>query len=221
MTYRVRRSGPWGQGLRAPRRRECRYRASFCHEHRPRISLPWQPCRTPEGFIALLCCSVARLFFCEASPEGSVLRTRRSVAEASGGLSRTSSFHQHPHQVAFLHDHVLYAVELDFGPRPLAEQHPVADLDVDRDELAALIATTRANGNDLSFLRFFLRSIRNDDAAAGFLFSFDPLDDDAIVKWTEFHCCPPNQRHIFRCDELWGTIPARADRCLALLPREG
>src|SRR6516164_5740357 len=162
MTYRVRRSGPWGQGLRAPRRRECRFRASFCHEHRLRISLPWLPCRTPEVFIALLCCSVARLFFCEASPEGSVLRTRRSVAEASGGLSRTSSFHQHPHQVAFLHDHVLDAVELDFGPRPLAEQHPVADLDVDRDELAALIATTRAD-----------------------------------------------------------TIPARADRCLALLPREG
>src|SRR5262249_25067676 len=89
-------------------------------------------------------------------------------------------------QVAFLHDHVLDAVELDFGPRPLAEQHPVADLDVDRDELAALIATPRADGNDLSFLRFFLRGIRNYDAAAGFLFSFDPPDDD-VVKWTECH----------------------------------
>src|SRR5262249_52774782 len=126
-----------------------------------------------------------------SQPKGFSARTRRSVAERSGGLSRTSSFHQHPHQIAFLHDHVLDAVELDFGPRPLAEQHPVPDLDVDRDELAALIATTRADGNDLSFLRFFLRGIRNDDAAAGLLFSFDPLDDDAIVKWTEFHCCPP------------------------------
>src|SRR5262249_7441707 len=90
-----------------------------------------------------------------------------------------------------LHDHVLDAVELDFGPRPLAKQHPVADLDVDRDELASLIATPRADGDDLSFLGFFLGGIRNDDAAAGLLFSFDPLDDDAIVKWTEFHCCPP------------------------------
>ena len=78
------------------------------------------------------------------------------MAEGSGGLSRTSSFHQHPHQVAFLHDHVLDAVELDFGPRPLAEQHAVADLDVDRDELAALIATTGADGNDLPFLGFSL-----------------------------------------------------------------
>src|SRR5262249_12869926 len=117
--------------------------------------------------------------------------------ERSGSLSRTSSFHQHPHQIAFLHDHVLDAVELDFGPRPLAEQHPVADLDVDRDELAALIATTRADGNDLPFLGFFLGCIRDDDAATALLFSFDPLDDDAIVKWTEFHDLPPNQLHIF------------------------
>jgi hypothetical protein len=108
------------------------------------------------------------------------------VREGLGGLFRSSSFEQHPHQVAFLHDHVLDAVELDLGPRPLAEQHPVADLDINRDELAALIATTRADGNDLSFLRFFLRGIRDDDAAAGLLFSFDALDDDAIVKWTEF-----------------------------------
>jgi hypothetical protein len=30
-----------------------------------------------------------------------------------------------------------------------------------------------------------------------FLFSFDPLDDDAIVKWTEFHHLPPNWLHFF------------------------
>src|SRR5262249_31157148 len=129
--------------------------------------------------------------FLRSQPRGFSARTRRSVAEGSGGLSRTSSFHQHPHQIAFLHDHVLDAVELDFGPRPLAEQHPVADLDVDRDELAALIAPPGADANALSFVSFFLRGTRNDDPAAGLLFSFDPFDDDAIVKWTEFHCCPP------------------------------
>src|SRR5262249_35551577 len=177
----------WGRVLRAPRRRECRSRASFCHGHRPRISLPWQPCRTPEGLIALLSLLGSSTVFLGSQPRGFSARTRRSAAEGSGGLSRTSSFHQHAHQIAFLHDHVLDAVELDFGPRPLAEQHPVADFDVDRDELAALVATTRADGNDLPFLRFFLRGIRNDDAAAGLLFSFDPLNDDAIVKWTELH----------------------------------
>src|SRR5262249_43394862 len=76
--------------------------------------------------------------FLRSQPRGFSAKSRRSVAERSGGLSRTSSLHQHPHQVAFLHDYVLNAVEFDFGPRPLAEQHPVADLDVDRDELAAL-----------------------------------------------------------------------------------
>src|SRR5262245_40384667 len=62
MTYQAPHYGPWGRGLPAPRRRECRSHASFCHEHRPRISLPWQPCRTPEGLIALLRCAVAQLF---------------------------------------------------------------------------------------------------------------------------------------------------------------
>ena len=100
------------------------------------------------------------------------------MREGSGGLSCTSSFHQHPHQVAFLHDYVLDAVELDFGPRPLAEQHSVADLDIDRNELAALIATARPDGNDLPFLGFFLRGIRDDDPATALLLSFDPFDDD-------------------------------------------
>src|SRR5262249_55642781 len=183
----------WGRGLRAPRQRECRSRASFCHGHRPRISLPWQPCRTPEGLIALFVARQLGWFSAKPAPrvqcEDETLR--------SGGLSRTSSFHQHPHQIAFLHNHVLDAVELDFGPRPLAEQHPVADLDVDRDELAALIPTTRADGNDLSFLGFFLGGIRDDDAASGLLFSFDPLDDDAIVKWTEFHGFASSPADIF------------------------
>src|SRR5215831_9801895 len=190
MTYRAPHCGLWGRGLRAPRLRECRSRASFCHEHQPRISLPWQPCRTPEGLIALPRCAAARVFL-RSKPRGLSAKARRSVREGSGGFFRSSSFDQHPHQVAFLHDHVLDAVELNFGTRPLAEQHSVADLDVDRDELAALVATTRADGNDLPFLGFFLRGIRDYDAATALLFSFDPLDDDAIVKWTEFHCCPP------------------------------
>src|SRR5262249_33983640 len=54
--------------------------------------------------------------FLRSQPGGFNARTRRSVAEGSGGLSRTSSFHQHAHQVAFLHDHVLDPVELDFVP---------------------------------------------------------------------------------------------------------
>src|SRR5262249_52344895 len=104
-------------------------------------------------------------------PRGFSAKARRSVAEESGGFSRTSNFHQHSHQVAFLHDYVLDAIELDFGARPLAEQHSVADLDIDRDELAALIAATRPDGNHFPFLGFFLRGIRDDDAPTALLLS--------------------------------------------------
>src|SRR5262245_12191683 len=107
--------------------------------------------------------------FCEASPEGFSAKRKRSVAEGSGGICRTSSFHQLTQQIPVLHEHGRDADELDFGRRPLAEQLPVADLDIDSDELAALIATTRADGNDLSFLRFFLGGIRDDDAATALL----------------------------------------------------
>src|SRR5438552_18804658 len=56
------------------------------------------------------------------------------------------------HDVGFVHDQEFLTVELDFGARPLAEQHAVATLDVDRDQLAALIAAARADGDDLAFL---------------------------------------------------------------------
>src|SRR6516164_3408680 len=191
MTYRARRSGLWGQGLRAPRRRECRSRASFCHEHRPRISLPWQPCHTPEGLNWIVRCSAAGLIFCEASAREFSAKARRFRKDQAAFLAPPASTSTPIRSLSFM---MMYSTPSSLTcPRPLAEQHPVADLDVDRDELAALVATTRADGNDLPFLGFFLRGIRNDDAATRLLFSFDPLDDDAIVKWTEFHGLPPRR----------------------------
>src|SRR5262249_10584442 len=109
-----------------------------------------------------------------------------------GGLPASLSFHQHAHEVAFLHDQVLNTIELDLGPRPFPEQHAVADFHVDGDEFAGLIAPARTDGDDLALLRFFLCRIRDDDAACPLLFSLDALDDDAIVKRTEFHDPPPN-----------------------------
>jgi hypothetical protein len=48
------------------------------------------------------------------------------------------------------------AVDLDFGPRPLAEQHAVADFDVDGNELADLITAAGADGDDPHPVRAFL-----------------------------------------------------------------
>src|SRR5205085_10462666 len=78
------------------------------------------------------------------------------------------------------------AVELDLGARPFAEQHAVADLEVDRDQLAGLVAAARAHRGDFALRGLFLGGIRNDDAALGFLFGVDTLDHDAVVQGTEF-----------------------------------
>src|SRR5262245_15101864 len=104
-----------------------------------------------------------------------------------GGLLLGGGFGENAHDVALLHDQQLLAVDLDLGARPLAEQHAVADLDVDRDQLAALVAAAGADGDHFALGGLFLGGVGNDDAACGLLFAVDPLDHDAVVKRTEFH----------------------------------
>ena len=77
------------------------------------------------------------------------------------------------HDVALLHDQEFLAVDLDLGARPLAEQDAVAGLDVDRDELAGLVAAAGADGDDFALLRLFLGGVGDDDAARGLLFGID------------------------------------------------
>src|SRR5262249_17759842 len=91
------------------------------------------------------------------------------------------------HDVALLHDQELLAVDFDLGARPFAKQHPVADLDVDWDQLAGFIAAAGANRDDLALGGFFLGGVGNDDAASGLLFGINALDDYAVVKRTKLH----------------------------------
>src|SRR5262245_18305671 len=91
----------------------------------------------------------------------------------------------HAHDVGFLHDQELVAVELDLRARPLAEQHLVARLHVDRDQLAALVAAPWADGDDLALHRLLLGGIRNDDAAGGLFLGFNALYDHAVVQGTK------------------------------------
>src|SRR5690606_21963937 len=86
-----------------------------------------------------------------------------------------------------LHDQELLAIELDLGAAPLAEQHAVADLDVERDDLAGLVAGARPDGDDLALLGLLLGRVGNDDAARGLLFRVDPLDHDTVMQGTELH----------------------------------
>src|SRR5271157_1712754 len=93
----------------------------------------------------------------------------------------------HAHDVGLFHDQKVLAIDLDLGAGPFAEQHPVARLDVKRNELAAFVTGSRPDGDHLAFLRLFLGGVGNDDAALRLVLSCDAADDDAVVQWTEFH----------------------------------
>src|SRR5262249_49614094 len=91
------------------------------------------------------------------------------------------------HDVGLLHDQQLLAVDLHLGARPLAEQDAVAGLDVDRDELAALVTTAGTDGDDFALLRLLLRGVGDDDAAGRLGLLLDAANDHAIMERAEFH----------------------------------
>src|SRR5580700_7171034 len=101
----------------------------------------------------------------------------------------TNGSSDHAHDVGLLHDEEFVAVQFDLGARPLAEQHAVAGLQFDRDELAALVTAAGANGDDLALLRLFLRGVGNDDAALGLFLRLDALDDHPVMQRAEFQFC--------------------------------
>ncbi len=72
-------------------------------------------------------------------------------------------------------------------PDHFAEQHAVADPDIDRNELAGLVAAAGAHGDNLALRGLFLGGIGNDDAASGLFLGINALDDNAVVKRAKLH----------------------------------
>src|SRR5438105_11868104 len=93
----------------------------------------------------------------------------------------------HPHDVALLHDEQLLPVDLHLGARPFAEQHLVLGLQIEGDDLAALVASAGAHGYDLALLGLLGGGIGDDDAAGRFGLAVDAADDHAIMQRTELH----------------------------------
>src|SRR6478752_3276516 len=87
--------------------------------------------------------SIALKDSCEADGCPGHLARRRASRFCPGMTQRASA--QHAHDVALLHDQEFLAVELDLGAGPFAEQHAVADLQVDRDQLTGLVAAARTD----------------------------------------------------------------------------
>src|SRR5208283_294909 len=135
---------------------------------------------------------------------------------------------QYPHNVALFHDEVLDTIDFDLGARPFAEQDAVADLDVDWDKLAALVAATGSNGYDLALLRLLLGGVGNDDTAGGLRLGIDSLDDNLVVKRSEFHWCTPGvlskSLRIWKADRhaqaqcVSEISAARSDQATLLIP---
>src|SRR5207248_1462031 len=86
------------------------------------------------------------------------------------GLLAGDRLIKHAHDVALLHDEVIDAVDLDLRAGPFSKQHAVASLQVDRYQLAVLVAATGTDGDDLALGGFLLRGIGNDAAACALFF---------------------------------------------------
>src|SRR4029077_12414116 len=105
-------------------------------------------------------------------------------------MSSPPSAFDHAEDVLLAHDEVFLAVDLDLRSGVLAEQDLVADLDVERRQLAVVVHLALADGDDLAVLRLLLGGIRNDDAALGLFHRvFESPDDDAILQWPDLHAC--------------------------------
>src|SRR3954463_11132388 len=93
--------------------------------------------------------------------------------------------------VFLAHHQVLFAFDLDVGPGVLREEHAIADLDVERTDLAILEDLAVADRDDLALDRLFLGGVRDDDAALGLLFLLHALDDHAILQRPNLHWVSP------------------------------
>src|SRR6201985_607949 len=67
--------------------------------------------------------------------------------------------------VFLAHHQVLFAFDLDVRAGVLGEEHAIADLDVERTDLAVLEDLAVADGHDLTLDRLLLGGVRDDDAA--------------------------------------------------------
>src|SRR5262249_41379381 len=98
---------------------------------------------------------------------------------------RDSTSGDHAHDVGFLHDQEVLAVELDLGAGPFAEQHPVAGLDVGLDDLAGLVVAARPARNAFTLRCLLFGGVGDDDAGLRFFLGINTFHDHAVVQGTE------------------------------------
>src|SRR5207247_2995391 len=103
-------------------------------------------------------------------------------------------------------------LDLDLRARPFAEQHAVANLEVDGDDFAGLIAAAWTDGDHLSLRRLLFGGIRNDDSTFGLTVGVDARNHDAVVKRPKLHINPPKYLFLL-CFLLKRRGSLRVARC--------
>jgi hypothetical protein len=84
-------------------------------------------------------------------------------------------------------DDVVFALELDFGARVLADEYLVAGLDRERVRAATVEDLAVADGDDHRLKRLLLGGVGNEQATGGLLILRDAGGQDAIVEWADPH----------------------------------
>src|SRR5262249_38048528 len=104
------------------------------------------------------------------------------------GIRRPRSLLDDREHVATVENQKVFAVDGDLGAAVLAVDDGVALLDVERDDLTALVGTpTRANGQDLALLGLLFGGVGDDKTARrGFLGLARP-NDDAVLERLQVH----------------------------------
>src|SRR3981081_470660 len=93
----------------------------------------------------------------------------------------------HGHNVFLSHHNQFFAFNANFGAAVLAEEDLVADLDVERTDLAVFENLAFADRYDFSLNGFFGRRIGNHDAARRGAVLFQAFHDDTVMKRTDLH----------------------------------
>src|SRR5207244_8928630 len=84
--------------------------------------------------------------------------------------------------VVLTHDQVRLVVDLDFGSAVFRNENLVSFLHSEIDFLAVVVDFTGAKSDDFALLRFFLRGIRDNDAALLYFLLLNRLHQHPISK---------------------------------------
>src|SRR5436190_8488975 len=91
------------------------------------------------------------------------------------------------HDVFLAHDEELITLHLHRLAGVLAEQDAIADLHVDRNQLALVVFLALAHGDDLALVGLLSGGVGNNDATRRLALFLNALDDHAVMQRTNFH----------------------------------